>query len=745
MTEVPSATAAPESWKPWAALAAVVSIAFLLLLGPAINRRLHENDTWWMFPSVDYYTKGKPLSTTVGFIVGTEPQMLGGPYVKLFFVAVLRTLGPAAPPFLWALVAIHFINAALLFVLCRRLGWRLRESTLTALCFLVLYAQFESYLWPCNIQHLLITSFALLVVGLYLRTEALVAAGLPFRTAWIATLAANLFASFNRMSIVLLPVVILVHLLCHDDRETRYRRWLGLFATYLGYPMLVLVWNGDNQTGLALAVSSVPKIVSYALMVAAGAGALAAVPWLLRLAARDGRRTRIAAVGLGVLVLVAIIVKERRNLLLPLHLVTPAQGALSSLLMPLSAVMGVDSAEAMYPVPSQTGVVNVIVTVALIAGFARQVRDRRLLLPLLAWYLVPFPYLNMYDPTPSRYFTFIAPPVCMMAGWALAWLYDRGASVLTARWRIRGIVATCGLLGLLLPNILAIKLELLRGVLPNSFYVYDYARSVALARESRIGVPIGGVPMPYHERWSFCPVDPMKFENLRYMAGDLKVAPEEPEPADPFLEGVARGLAAISRDANTAQQELANAVKRRPHLANFILGRFSLEDGAFITDHSGLRSYANRSAAWWSSRDPKATHIQELMNRELDAYVLALFALAYLGSRAQDEDACSRWLYQIPHVDRDHLAVASLVESSALRNLTGMADFVAAFKNPEFYFDMPLWYPRMRNRFPSRFQVFLLKLTFDGVFNRAVDEKVERSKTKKERPPAGRYPVMPKD
>src|SRR3989304_3310984 len=218
---------------------AVLAI-FLLQLYSLIVNRFFEMDMWWMMPSLFYFTEGKSTIEIIKFIFGVEPYMLGSPPVKAFLFFVSKFLGAQPKNYIFILLVFHFLNAILLFSLSIRLKLDFRTSFFAALMYLTLYAHFESYIWPFNMQHIVVTFFILLVLNLYLKTDELIINGEKYGRILSFTLLVNFMATFSRMSIIILPIVILTHILfCSNNdgkRLKKYDIWMPLFVSYIIYP-----------------------------------------------------------------------------------------------------------------------------------------------------------------------------------------------------------------------------------------------------------------------------------------------------------------------------------------------------------------------------------------------------------------------------------------------------------------------------------------------------------------------------
>jgi tetratricopeptide (TPR) repeat protein len=751
------------------------------LYGSIINR-FFEMDLWWMIPSVFSYTEGESCAKIFKFIIGTEPYMLGAPIMKSFLFFVSSFLGPQPKNFIFALLIIHFLNSILLFSLSKRLGLSSRVSFFSALTYLALYAHFESYTWAGNVQHISVTFFILLVLNLYLKTNELIDNGESYRKYLILTLVVNLAATFSRISIFILPATILAHiLLCSrndTERVEKYNLWIPLFISYLIYPLICLASVGDDQIEIFLILKSIPPILTWLIFFFLGILSLFLFRFCLQLYPRykDHRfKKGLLLSTCGAIYLLAV-VKDVRNLLLPYNIMVPFAGTLLSFFRPFYSVFLIDPAQWDYRIHSQMNPFGFLLGLVFLTVFLREFAlKKRQLLILLVWYIIPFFYLNLYSNILSRYIVYISPVFSLIVSSVIICLYDFILERLNLKRIWKEIVLALIFTALLIPNIMAIKLEMLRNKMATSFYLYDYIRIADMIKhdlmEDKIElnnktgpIYITGVKlMPFKELWDFSPVDADRYYNFRFVLSQvLDGVPKDNfrinedstgvkdaivyavskdkvinaitrENIDTFTEFFHNGLEEYQNgNYNTALSWFEKAVEIRPFLLNYILSNYSLEDSRWITDGKDLSSWTNRIIGHvsLSGNTEKSGYIKSIIHRELSSYIQSLFYCSYLSYKLDDLEASKYWFSKIQYLEADPEKVYSLLSRiPGIDTDTEMLSFLKMFTNP-VSFTPSLWYLPNRDRTPTDFQLFFVKFIFDGRINNIIDTTISKYKKK---------------
>lgn len=742
-----------------------VSLLFLYSLNSSIVNRVFENDLWWMIPSLYHYTEDKSFGEIIKFIFGIEPYMLGSPIVKSFLYFVLKSSGPEAKNFIYILLVVHFVNSILLFFLCRRLKFNLRISFLSALIYLALYAHFESYLWPFNMQHLSVTFFILLLLNLYLKTDELINKCEKYRRYWILTVLANLAASFSRMSIFILPAIIISHILLSSrnniERIKKYDLWLPFFITYLIYPLILLTSVGDDQAELFLTIKGISPTLNWLIFFIGGILFL----FILRFGIKNlhywGYRFKWSIFLIIFLGIWAIaIIKDIRNLILLYNIIVPFSGTINSFLNPLQSVLLIDSAQGNYQIHSQMSLFGFFIGVISIYVFSiKFLFENRQLLIFLVWYAIAFMYLNLYSNILSRYIVYISPFICLVISSVIALLYDYIMKRVNLKIWWKEMILTTIFVLLLIPNIIAIKLELFRNKMACSFYLYDYIRTANIIKKDIIDKKYGKVyisnarPMPFKELWPFSPVDPRIFYNLRfvlsqvlnndkldnfvinngdskdvkdnlhYVIQDDKIINSSGENIDKFRNSLDKGVRELNnKDYKSAISSFEKAVNIRPFFINYILLNYQLEDSVWITDGKDIDSWINRIDTQ-SKRNEKALYIRSIIKDEISSYIQALFYLSYLYDRLGDSEKSKYWFSKITYLDSKPEKVFFML--SQIPEIRSDEKAILFLKNVTDSVSFPsLWHIPVRDRLPTDFQIFVVRFVFDGKINRIIDTNV---------------------
>lgn len=758
----------------------IVSAIFLLELYSSIAGRFFENDLWWMVPSFYHYTENKSMGEIIKFIFGAEPYMLGAPVVKSYLYLVLKFFKPEAKYFIYGLLVFHFLNSVLLFLLGQKLKLGLRISFLASLMYLALYAHFESYMWPFNMQHLSVTFFILLILNLYLKTDGLINNGERHRSYWALTILANFAASFSRMTIVILPAIVFSHiLLCSRDnaeRVKKYDTWLPLFITYLIYPLMVLTSVGDDQAEVFLRIKSIPFVLNWLIFFAGGLLCLLAVRVAVKnytgfLPKRPGR-----LISLLLLILWAVAaIKDIRNLILPYNIMVPFSAALNSFLTPIQSVLLLDSAQVSYQVHSQMGSFGFLLGLVFIAVFVKKfVSVNRQLAVLFIWYLIPLGYLNLYSNILSRYMVYISPVMCIIISSVISALFDYVFEKVKLKSLTKEIIITGIFIALLIPNILAIKLELFRQKMACSFYLYDYIRTANIIgnniaahsknneyKDKNIYIS-GAKSMPFKDLWEFSPVDPENFYNFKFVisqeikdippdnfkinpaAGDAgdgihyiiqngKVVNSTGEDLDPFNKLFYEGVKEFrSRDYKLSEPLFYKAAIERPFFLNFILSGYPVEDSVWLTDGKDISSWINRTfdqaglTPQEEEKPEKAMYIKSMIEDEISAYIQSLFYLSYINYAKGDRSSSEYWFSKIPYLISDPGKVRLMLSRvPEIKSDDDAMSFLNKFTEAASYIPI-LWNKPVRDRLPTNFQLFTVKFMFDGKVNELIDNKAAR-------------------
>ncbi len=767
--------------------AGVVGLLCLLLVGlltGPIRAALPEDDLSWMLPTMSYYVDGKSLGEVLGFLFSPAPLDLGQPVLKMYLALVLIGSGVYTSQLILVSVGVHFLNALLLYWLCRQLDVSRRVSVVAATIYLTLFAHFHAYMWPPAAQHIIAVFTILLILDLYLLTERRVQSRAPYRWPFIAAWGVTLFASLQRSTLIV-PVSILTHILaCSRDAEerlSRYERWLPMFMCYLIYPSFALTFVGDPKLTTGLVKLPLPPLGNALVVLAVGSGCLLALWMLLRLIPRYRSAATIGRVAPGVAVVGLIVVsmiRDHRQILLPYNAFLPFTATLASFLEPLEAVFLIDSTEPYHHVSAEIGGFRVIASLIVVAAFlVTCVRKKKQLLMLVAWYVVCLMYLlgpnlSFAGRIPSRYFVYVSPVFAVVIASMLVGLHAVLLEGTRLRPFTREVILAGVLVGLCVPNMVAIKLEMYRGRLANTYLIYEDVRlaetirqdlqrpEVARRREAPDIHVANVTPMPVKEFWEFSPLDPARYETFRdvmsevfrekkkrgihvnetptsgrpgamYMVSGHRIKNADGGEVDPFGRLLDDAVARMRGNRyQEARELLRRALEERPFLLRYVLASNRLDDLRWITNGLDMHAWVNKIAAvyggWSDVRIAKNERVAATMNGELSDYVQCLFYLAYLENRAGRTEESRQWLSRIQFLERDPEVVSSWIGKVPLvRDDQAIAEFLERLKDPAYFRDPLPWragdyaFPRFLLRF-----LFPRGKSWDGYYSASLAQVV---------------------
>lgn len=688
--------------------AALLAALWLGVLWHPVHAALPENDLWWMLPTMAHYTEGVPWLRLLAFLFSPAPLLLGQPVLKIYLWLGQAFFHGAMTPLVLIAVAMHLANAVLLYVLSRQLALGRRVSLCAALIYLTFFAHFHAYLWPTAFQHLVAVTTILGLVTAYAHAERLGAGHRAARGWYVAVLGLTLMASLQRSTLIA-PALILTHILCcstsTNDRAARYARWTPLFALYAVYPVLALTCVGDPIISTALAQGWWgPGVTTAALLLGIAAG-LWAVRWFVRAPAHDRRRwwlTRVVLPAAGLAVFVLLCLRDHRQLLLPYNALLPLGSTLASFLDPLHTALAFDAVEPYYLLPVQTGVMYLLLAVALPALFLAEALPRapqRLL--LVVWYALCLLRLNVGSyliRIPSRYFIYLSPVAAILLSWAMISIVEGLSARARLRQPLRDLVTAGFVVLLCAPNVLAIRVALFRGRLANTYDLYDDVRAAHLMqgdlrkeasmriRPETIAVQ-QVLPPPMQEIAPSAPHRPEAHDTFRAVMvsvfGDpamrsvrVNDAPASVEAHAVYVISVARVHTAAGEDIDPFTRLMDSALDRliagheaealalfrqaiaaRPFLLRYLLAPCDLDDARWVTGGADLRGWTDAlgalRAGWVERPVPKYERIAATMRQELSDYLLCLVCAAYLEEQAGHAARSRYWLAQTRLIESD--------------------------------------------------------------------------------------------
>lgn len=548
-------------------VAAILAGFFIVMLFRPFAAAFHEQDLWWMIPTLSQLGEGSSLADTLNtHFFNPYPTSWGEPSMNLYLYSIMSVFGPQVKYFIFVSLLLHFFCAILLYFLLREIGFDFRAAFFTAMVFTFMFGHFSYYTWPMSAQHLMAIFFTLLVLCLYLKTVRRIDDGENWRWYFRLTLLANLLASFCQISILILPASVLAHiLLCSkdgDDRIRKYDIWLPFFITYLGYPLIRnFYWGYINLQNYMLAMPTavlarlqLKNIYSPALFPAIFAFGVSGL-FLLRLILRVYGKIKVKGlsakllIGSAVLYLAAFLFSYWRkgffssgevtaiswaDFMSPYNVIRPFMGAVAAFLCPLKTAMSVDSAKEYHYIPMFNGFVLLVFCAFLVSAFFKKFfMKHKAAIVFFIFYIFASRtmteiLLRKGGSIPSRYFVYITPLISLVFCSVFLWLYYLLVDKIRLKKAITEAILLAVFAGICAVNITAIKFEFFKGRLTNTFAIYDYIKTSVLIKDDLrargvkdpepANISINGVmPMPYAETGcDFSIVDPQRFDTFRY-------------------------------------------------------------------------------------------------------------------------------------------------------------------------------------------------------------------------------------
>ncbi|MFH0772380.1 MAG: hypothetical protein V1933_07155 [Candidatus Omnitrophota bacterium] len=733
--------------------AVLLAVFFILILFRPVSSIFHEQDLWWMIPTLSHIAGHNSFLETVKIhLFDPYPTNRGEPSMNLYLFFILAAFGFQAKYFILASILLHIFCAILLYFLVRGIGFDLHIAFLSAFAFAATFIHFSYYMFPMAAQHLVAMFFALLVLNLYLKTVSRIDEGGEWRNYFRLTLFFNLLASFCQIAILILPASVLSHILiCSKDAKDRVRKydiWLPLFITYFGYPLIRSFYYGYPHLEYYLRWQNM-NIYSpalFPLIFAAAVGSLFLFRLILVICKKfnAGKAFRNLFIGGSTLyLLIFLAAYGRKEWLSPLHrnqislsdflspfnLIRPFYAAFAGFLQPFKSALSIDSAKAYYYIPIKSEFVFLALSILFIFVFLRKyfVKNKAVVI-LFVFYLFALRAMteiflwNMKASIPSRYFIYATPLASVMFSSAFVYLYFLFMDKTALKRRAKEIILILIFIGLCIPNILAVRLEILRGRLANTLFIYDYIRTSHLVKQdlavcgelkrvSPSDLYINGiVPVPFFELGlDFSPVDPLKLDTFRYTLAQVfadrrffeanlnKIPPSGKvfvySVDGPRLNDAAgRNVDRFSAELDNAKRELASgqnsralalfrqAANKRPFLLNYILASYKIEDLRWITGQRNLRMWLNDMISCYDGCSicplEKLAKISEILDNEVNDYLRCAFYISYLSHLENKEDESEYWLSRMSLLDTNENVFKLLREDGMVNSDRRMAEFL---------------------------------------------------------------------
>jgi len=709
-------------------------VIFLILLYRPIQTAFHEEDLWWMIPLMSSNIENQSFFGNLKlFLFNPYYTSYIDPLMDSYLFLVLSIFGFQTKYFIFTSLIIHFLCAFLLYLVLRKLDLDFKIAFFSALIYLTMFIHFCSYIWPMAIHHLFVLFFSLLILYLYFETTKRIDNGRNWRYFLWLTICANFLASFCLITILLLPVGILAHILVSSkngwDRLKKYEIWMPFFIIYLGYPLMKLIYIGCPHLNsyLHIEFKTLSTMGLFPIVFLLGISLLFLFRGILQLSCRYQlgkilKNLCIASIILYILIYIATY--GRDDLLSPFHsskvklyeflspynFIHPFSGIFVNFISPLTTALSINSTVPYHEMPMQNDIIGVFLSLFFIILFMNKYfLKHKGLVVFLIFYIFTFRYTLMKTSISSRYFGYITPLFAVVFCCTFIYIYDFIMNKIKLKRVIQEIILILIFIGLCTSNILAIKLEIFRGRLVNTFLIYDYLRTADIIKHDikifgtddhikSNDIFIEGVfPMPFDDYWPNIPANPLKFDTFRYVFAqtlndtamfninvnieqsdqtkrkliykikDSKIYDIKDSNIDKFSlyfdEAVKELKLGNNRKASILFKE---AIEIRPFLLNYVLARYELKDLRWITNGDDLKDWISDIINYYDSWKEgcsvkKLTYISSVIKDEINNYIKCLFYKAYLdyffGRPTESKD----WLLQIGFLENNYGEVSSLL------------------------------------------------------------------------------------
>ncbi|UCB56927.1 MAG: hypothetical protein JSV30_06965 [Candidatus Omnitrophota bacterium] len=744
-----------------------LSALFIKILYSQIINSFFEEDLLWFVLRVVQDTEGLSGIKLIGYFLSPSPVWLLIVWQKVYTFFILSLFGPLVKNFIFVSILFHFGCSILLFLVSKKLNLSSRISFFTALMYFTLFAHYRAYMWPMAFMHLIIVFFILLTLNFYLKTDSLISRGQNYRGFFILTLLISIFASFCRLTILILPAMVITHILfCSKDNEERVRKfdiWLPLFIIFLIYP-LVIIAAGDLRLRALfrplvnsviapdMLMDKINMPIRFSILFLLGLSVLFTFRIMLAIYQRYNLRRVFKWIVAGAAVALAILLIAfggPKRLLIPYNFTAPFIGILASFMHPLQNALLIDSARPYHYIPLQLDVFNFILGLLIIFIFIRKfIFKNKSLIILGVWYAVSIGYLYLRNPLVSRYFIYLSPVFCIIFCAVLDY------SIKLTKFKIitKEIILSFIFVALCIPNLMAIKLALFKGKMVNNFITYDYIRAANLIKQDFLkqdnieqgkakNIYLKNVmPVVFTERVELSASDPHN-DNLRFVfmqafnnaSINIKSnqAPEEDKAfaaysfdgdrvlngqgvnISPFSQLFDEAIGQLRRNRHKEAMELfIKAQEERPFLLNYVLSDFRLDDKGWITNGSDLRSWINEiicfyNANFGSEELERIGYVSTITNKEIDDYIQCLFYIAYLKHISGNAEESKYWFAKIGFLESDYNRLSSwLSQVSLIKSDSRMLSFLNKLDNTSLY----TRYYDYANRY--KFERFMFGLIF---------------------------------
>lgn len=647
--------------KPLQAFYAVILLflcaVFLILT--CYKRVIHtylEDDLLWCLPLIEAINRTEPFLQRFQSFQGGQMCLFDG----LYFSAMQTLFGSNFTLYTIVMLMVFLATAGLLFwLLFKRIKVSLLTSAAATILFLTFYGHFHAYIRPISANHLLTVFFILLLFNLYLRTNEVKDEGQPIGWLYGTTLLVALAASLTRLSILIFPAAVLVHLLLapRDSKDIfrKFAVWVPVLFVISAYPLYTVFLGSGGHTLQHLIGPWQELLEKYSTAVVLGAYLCF---WLALL---------VVFFVLGVVRLL-----EPLRIFLSALLFLGVGASLSFVLVFWNWITALHSAwnydplmrwQMMFYPGGWTFIGLIILSSILYGGFLHySLTQNKNLTLFVGWFLALLLFLGFeIEPVPSRYLIYVSPVFAVMICVFLFEVMPRFRFFNSDNWRGLAVVLIT-ILGLV--NVYAIGVRLNRTLIGDYAWSYDYIKTanvinVDLNRQGKLfsnqglSVCVKDVTdIPFLEDWrgflghGFEPLSPFvktlqsvlprgvdvhvndscRDDDIVYWMTDRTIVDAQGKNIESFYQYLESGLQAWrSEDLSGAREDFKRATENPPFAIQFLVGSKQVNP-------SKLSYAAPLLLASWSkySEDEKLNTIANMIQRESADYGLALALLSFL-------------------------------------------------------------------------------------------------------------------
>lgn len=405
-----------------------------------------EDDLFWFFPVIDHLLGEKHSALTL-FKLFHLPELTLFDALHVTFLKFLFGYNFFLYPIPSYLI--HLANGVIIYrILSRAVNCSRFTSSLAGFIYLAFYGHYHAYVWPMAMHHTLGVFFVLLFIYEYLKmsnAEENIAAR---DQGWTPRLGLGLYglaflASFMRLSILLVPLIIGIHAALTDSfkKNVKMKYWIPVFLLISWYQILILILG--YRADVLNAFLRMENLVILTV--------LAFMGWLVA-------RRNLQRIYYFWLIIPFAFMLCLHLWFFPQNTLTPANVALRWQVMPL---------------PAGAGSFLVVLSWGIMYAFTRHVicREKKLGV-FIIWYMLVFPYLLFrLGEMPSRYLIYLSPVFAVILAVFLGEIIaDRFQGF--ARPVFRFTVA-CLFIGYGIANVRAIHERSIRSFLTDYHWKYD--------------------------------------------------------------------------------------------------------------------------------------------------------------------------------------------------------------------------------------------------------------------------------